>query len=286
MWINKKEIKNKIYSIKYVHKIIKSMEMISISKLKKFNNLLFYNNKYYNIIINLITNLDLIQNSNFYIKNNCIINNKFLFLIIFTDQGLCGNLNFNLIKKFLFYVNNNNINVNNVKLLLFGKKSISLIKYFRNFNCDIKFINYNFQSKTNIYNNLKIISNKIINFYNKFYFDKIFIVNNYLNKNKVKYNINQILPLNYLSEKFHYFRYYYETKKYILKENIFFKYISIKILNGILNNIVAEHFTRIFVMQGASKNSDILFNRLNIIYNKLRQYNITKEIIELVSTLN
>ncbi len=63
-------------------------------------------------------------------------------------------------------------------------------------------------------------------------------------------------------------------------------YINSKIYNCILNTMVSEHSSRIKIMKNASKNSENLFKNLYLLYNKRRQFEITKEITELVSTIN
>ncbi len=284
--INKKYLNNKKNSIKYFYKITKSMEMVSISKLKFLEIKLINNNLYNNFFLKLVNNLNFIKNNQFYLRNN-IFFNKILYLIIFTDQGLCGNLNINLFKKVINHIKIKKYFKNKIYFFLIGKK-INFINEFINLDWNIKIINYKFLIKK-IFNDNKYLHNlvnKIIDFYSINIRSKIYIVFNFLNKNKILNKIDKLLPINMLNKNIYYRNYIYEDCINIINNKVFFKYIDSKIYNSILKNYISENFSRILIMKNASKNSKNLYNKLNIMYNKLRQFNITKEILELISTLN
>ncbi len=283
--INKKNLKNKINIIKYAFKITKSIETISISKLKNLEIKLNNNNLYNNFFLKIINNINNINYNNYYF-NNILKFDKILYLVIFTDQGLCGNLNINLFNKIKYDIFNKNYIKKKIYIFLLGNKSNYLTKYFINLNLNIKIINYNISNEILLNNNTKIIYivKKIINFY-KLNKSKIYIVFNILKKFKNIILINKLLPIR-LIKKYNNINYIYENINYINIKNIIYKYIESIIFNSILNNLISENFFRIIIMKNASKNSENLFNNLNIIYNKIRQFNITKEIIELVSNLD
>ncbi len=129
--INKKNIKNKINSIKYIYKITKSMEMISISKFKNLYNKLLNNNIYYSLIKDLIVKKINIFNN--YLLKNFIKNKKLkkiLYLIICSDNGLCGNLNYNLMKKIYIHIKNKNYLNNKIIFFFIRKKKYIKFKLF------------------------------------------------------------------------------------------------------------------------------------------------------------
>ncbi len=284
--VNKKYLKNKINIIKYAFKITKSIETISISKLKNLEIKLINNNIYSNFFLKIIKNINLFDSNFFYFDNN-LSSNKIFYLIIFTDQGLCGNLNINLFNKIKLDIINKKYNYNKkIYFFLIGNKSNFLIKYFFNLNYKIKIINYNI-SNEKLFNDkvkLKFLIKKIIKIFN-INKSNIYIVFNLLKKFKVFVIINKILPI-IINKKKNKINYIYENINYLNIKNIFYKYIESIIFNSILNNLISENFSRIIIMKNASKNSENLYNKLNIVYNKLRQFNITKEIIELVSNLD
>ncbi len=285
--INKKYLKNRINITKYAFKITKSIETISISKLKNLENKLVNNNLYNNFLLKIINNIKFLDNYLFYFNKN-LNSSKIFYLIIFTDQGLCGNLNINLFNKVKLDIINKKYNNNKkVYFLLLGNKSIFLKKYIiNNLNFKVKIINYKISNEMLFNNKFKFIFliNKVISIYN-INKSNIYIVFNVLKKFKIINNINKLLPINCYKNKYN-INYIYENINYFNIKNIFYKYIESLIFNGVLNNLISENFSRIIIMKNASKNSENLYYKLNIMYNKLRQFNVTKEIIELISNLD
>ena len=64
----------------------------------------------------------------------------------------------------------------------------------------------------------------------------------------------------------------------LLKRNI-----STQIFRGLLENAASEQGARMTAMDNATRNAGDMINKLTIKYNRLRQANITKELIEIIS---
>ncbi|MBS0241755.1 MAG: F0F1 ATP synthase subunit gamma [Proteobacteria bacterium] len=69
-----------------------------------------------------------------------------------------------------------------------------------------------------------------------------------------------------------------EILGYLLKRNI-----STQIFRGLLENAASEQGARMTAMDNATRNAGDMINKLTIKYNRLRQANITKELIEIIS---
>ena len=65
---------------------------------------------------------------------------------------------------------------------------------------------------------------------------------------------------------------------YLLKRNI-----STQIFRGLLENAASEQGSRMSAMDNATRNAGDMINKLTIKYNRQRQANITKELIEIIS---
>ena len=61
------------------------------------------------------------------------------------------------------------------------------------------------------------------------------------------------------------------------------KHIEFQIYRMLLDSAAAEHAARMTAMEGATKNAGELIDALTLTYNRARQANITKELIEIVS---
>ncbi len=286
--LNKKNIKDKKNSVKYVNKIIKSMEMISVTRFKFLHKKLlsnyFYNDFYLDLIENKF-NFNNIEHIFFY-KKNIFFENIF-YLLISTNQGLCGNLNSNLFSKIINNIKENNFINRNIYLYIIGKKGLSILKILNKYSINYFLYKKNLLIK-NIFDILKndIVSD-IINFYKNKNNTLIYIVGNiFVNNYKFVPVLKKLLPIHFSKNKLYNINYIYEDNFYFLVDNLLVNYITSQIFNIMLNSMVSEYSFRISVMKNASKNIDDLFKKLDLMYNKLRQYNITKEIIELVSFLN
>ena len=59
--------------------------------------------------------------------------------------------------------------------------------------------------------------------------------------------------------------------------------ISAQIFRGLLENAASEQGARMSAMDSATRNAGEMIDKLNLRYNRLRQANITKELIEIIS---
>ncbi|WP_343189952.1 ATP synthase F1 subunit gamma [Buchnera aphidicola] len=279
-----KEIRNKIFSVENINKVTKTMEMISISKIKKIkfkiDNRFPYKNSIKRIINNIIscnleyTNKYLINNS--VIKNICII-------IISTDKGLCGSLNINLFKKILEQIKK--FYKFNIKLIVIGKKGINFFKSMNN-----NFIIKNFSLlEFSLSKCVTKILDIIIDMYNKKKFQKFFLASNkFINSMNFTPNIFQLLPFYNKNLHVNVYRkfswdYIYEPNSKFLLKTLFKKYLRSILYCKILENLYCEHSSRFFSMKQSSDNINNIIKKLKLTYNKSRQFTVTKEIIEIVS---
>ncbi len=69
-----------------------------------------------------------------------------------------------------------------------------------------------------------------------------------------------------------------EILNYLLPRNI-----SAQIFRGLLENAASEQGARMSAMDSATRNAGEMIDKLNLRYNRLRQANITKELIEIIS---
>ncbi|WP_343182540.1 ATP synthase F1 subunit gamma [Buchnera aphidicola] len=284
---NTKLIRNKIVSIKNTNKITKTMEMVAIAKLKNSKKKLLHSLSYLNNIKNIVSNF---CTSNIKYRNHLFIPRSIVktvaIIIITTDRGLCGNLNNNIFKKVnLFlekYIKKNVF----CKLYIFGMKGHM---YFKN--------KYKTCLKKNIFLNdqinpitLQPLIKKIITYYVNEKFDKLFIISNkYVSQVKQSPSFLQLLPiitkdsnnLNFLDSKK--WDYIYEPDETITTNYVLKKYILFQCLQCILENIVCEHSARMLTMKTATDNSKKIMHDLKVLYNKVRQYSITQELIEIIS---
>jgi F-type H+-transporting ATPase subunit gamma len=75
----------------------------------------------------------------------------------------------------------------------------------------------------------------------------------------------------------------YEPNEEEILADLLPRNISTQIFRGLLENSASEQGARMSAMDNATRNAGDMINKLTIKYNRLRQANITKELIEIIS---
>lgn len=115
--------------------------------------------------------------------------------------------------------------------------------------------------------------------------DQVFIVHNeFINTLLQEPRITQILPLikchgdaNYHSS------YIYEPASRDLLDTLMNRYIETQVYQAVVDNLACEQVARMMAMKNATDNSKEIIESLQLMYNKVRQATITREIAEVVS---
>jgi len=284
--ISTKEIKLNILSIQNTRKITHAMELISANKMNKiYHNLLHiirpYSTSFTEVIENILSAH--LEYQHPFLKKRNIKNIGFV--VISTDRGLCGNLNFQifkLLKKKIQIFKEKKINS---YLLIIGEKAK---EFFFSYE-DSLFYKINFNNIPKI-EDIQNLVNTIFDYFNKEKVDEIYILyNKFYNVMKHVPIYKRILPIQinqkkeiYKKEK-SYWDYIYEGNPKLLLEFIFSKYIYSQIYHSIIENLMCEHAARMLSMKNATENADEIINNLKLQYNKCRQFTITKELAEIIS---
>ncbi|WP_343188224.1 ATP synthase F1 subunit gamma [Buchnera aphidicola (Ceratoglyphina bambusae)] len=280
-----KEIRNNISGIKNTNRITKTMEMISISKMKKIYFRMNSSMSYYNLICKVVNNVKNInlEYKHIYLKKKIKV--KIICIIILsTDKGLCGNLNINLFSKVLSEIKKYSKKNIKVKLAIIGEKGIN---FFKLFSKNIIFKISNLKDIPS-FSKITIFLSNIIKLYKKNIVEKIYLAgNNFISSTFFKSSIFRLLPIykKLHKKKLNKFNwdYIYEPNSKFLLDILFKRYLEYTIYYKILENSSCEQSSRIFSMKQASKNSNDIIKKLQLMYNKSRQANVTKELIEIVS---
>ncbi|QCI20759.1 F0F1 ATP synthase subunit gamma [Buchnera aphidicola (Hyperomyzus lactucae)] len=278
-----KEIKDQISSVINTKKITKAMEMVAVSKMRKTEERMKSGRPYAEIIRKVIDHVvqGSLEYKHSYLENRDI--KRIGIIIISTDRGLCGSLNTNLFKQVLFKIQKfAKINIP-CDLILFGLKSLSVFKACgSNILSQVTHLGEN-PNVLELIKSVKIILEE----YQRQHIDKIFIAyNKFYNKMLQQPKIIQLLPLsrinlqNVSSKKWDYL---YEPESKLILDTLFNRYIESQVYQSILENIASEQAARMIAMKTATDNSANRIKELQLVYNKVRQANITQELTEIVA---
>ena len=119
--------------------------------------------------------------------------------------------------------------------------------------------------------------------------DRIYVVyNQFINAMTQKPIVSQLVPLSedtFASDGIqteHSWDYIYEPDVQTLLDGLLSRYIESIVYQAVLENIASEQSARMVAMKAATDNAGNLIDDLQLVYNKLRQAAITREISEIV----
>lgn len=291
---NLKTLKTRIASVKSTQKMTKAMKMVAASKLRRAKLAVEasrpYAEKIEELMQDLASNISLQQSADIRFSMMSGHNNKnktHLVVILSSDRGLCGGLNTATVKYTKNYIDSLVKDGKNVKIYTIGKKAYDQLKS----KYEDKIIKTNFGIfKNNIEFNMAVqISNEIIALFDKGQFDvcsviyskfKSAIAQDVIRKQLIPVDIkaakkkNVEAPINYG-----------ESEENLLHD-LLPRNLSMQIYNELLENSASEQGARMAAMEAATNNAGKMIKNLTLVYNRTRQANITKELIDIVSGAN
>jgi F-type H+-transporting ATPase subunit gamma len=275
-----KDIKRKIKSTKSIQKTTKAMQMISQARFARAQQKIIsarpYSQKIEQLLFNLLKKT---TTEHPFLKTGSVSNIGLL--VITSEKGLCGGYNTNILRKTLEYIQSTP--KTNFEIFVVGQKGRDFLKRNR--------ITYTYEY-FDVFKNLseelmifpEIIANEII---------KVFIEKKLASFNIIYTEfkslfsqtvmIKQLLPIEKKEVKELEFDYIYESDKEIIIDKLFNRYIKAQVYRILLEAYTSETAARRNAMQNATKNAEELIDDLTLYLNKLRQQQITKELIEIVS---
>lgn len=286
-----KEIKLKIQSVSNIKKITKTMEMVSVSKMKKTVGRVTASKEYAVKALQLLANLSLERN----IKHPILEQGKGeknLIVLFASNKGLCGGFNTNINKYLSEIVKKGK---REIEIVAIGKQAEKAAKRNK-LKIVASFIDFNEKTSSDELSTLKKVVLDLMQ--SGDYHETWMLYTEF--KSAVAYEpVNyQILPPNietlkrFFVEKDREERFDYKLKslsRYIVEpspeeviERVVPELLHASLFHAHLESQASEHSSRMFAMKNASDNANNLVDELTLAFNKARQAAITQEISEIV----
>jgi F-type H+-transporting ATPase subunit gamma len=297
---NLKILKTRIKSVRSTQKMTKAMKMVAASRLKKAKLAVEHSRPYAQKIKEMIVELaNNVRNRDNFSEKFPLLTGRstpqtYLLLVISSDRGLCGGLNSSTVKYTKNRVNQLIALGHQVKIFCVGRKAYEQIKI----PFGDKIIERNFGIFKNAidYKVADGIANKLVDLFAECKFDiceviyskfKSAIVQEQVASQIIPAKINvtsesEILEKNNLAES----PIVYEPSQDEVLQDLLPKNISMQIYNFLLENNASEHGARMAAMESATNNAGKMIKNLTLVYNRTRQANITKELIDIISGAN
>lgn len=273
-----KQIKNRIRSTENTKKVTGAMEMVSVAKLNRVEKDILSLRPFVfnlgNIMHNLIATSD---NATHPFLKNGESTGKICLCVITSDNGLCGVYNNNIIRTAEEFINARGSN--KVNLVCIGRKGFS---YFKKNNLNIlnTYIGMNGRYSQEIFAK---INNNLLDLFVSGAASQVYIAYTHFKTALIhEPRVEKILNIDRppVTES----RYILEPDIATILNKIVPEYISMKLKLIILEAFTAEHSARTIAMKTATDNARDLLQGLVLLRNKVRQANITQEIMEIISS--
>lgn len=277
-----REIRNKITSIKNTQKITRAMELVAASKMRKAQDRMATSRPYSTKIRKVIRHVAA-SHSEFrhpYLEQR----KKFKrigYVIVTSDRGLCGGLNINLFRAVLADMKKWDEQNIEIDLCLIGRKGEI---FFKQIGGNILAIAERLGDAPEIKDLIGIVK-VMLDLYDKGEIDCIYIASNeFINTMRQKPFIRQLLPLPMDEEELpgHWDYIYEPDSAEELLTLLLVRYIESQVYQAVIENIACFQAAQMIAMKNATENAGELIKDLELIYNKARQANITREIAEII----
>lgn len=284
-----KEVRNRITSVKSTQQITKAMKMVAAAKLRRAQNAIQDMRPYAEKLDGILRNLSVALKDEDY--NNVYAEERtperVLIVVVSSDKGLCGAFNTNVFRTATRLIDEKYDKAKasgKLEILAVGKKGA---EYFqrRDYKVISDFMEVQ-QGKEIPFVRVRGAAEFAMEGFVSGRFDRVEIVyNEFKNAATQILRTKQFLPVeapevdeNAAND----ISYLFEPDMLEIVEDLIPKSLKINFYKAVLDSNASEHGARMTAMDKATDNAGELLKDLKLSYNRARQANITKEILEIV----
>lgn len=282
-----RQIRRRIKSVKNTQQITRAMEMVSASKLKRSESMLFSSRPYAKKMAKLLGHL---AHSTcgyahpFFEKREI---NKIGVVIVTSDKGLCGSYNSNVIRVAESFLKRHKSS--DVKLILLGKKGA---EHFKKKEWEIV---HRVQDLGGKIDRVRVeeITGFVTDIFLRREVDEIHLIYTAFGSALVyKPTVEKFLNIEmdssishevHTEAEMHEIEYIFEPNPKDIMDILLPRYTVTKMHIILAEAFTSENSARMIAMKSATDNADEMVDNLTLVRNKLRQASITKEISEIVA---
>ena len=283
---NLKDLKTRINSVKSTQKITSAMKMVAAAKLRRAQEVAEagrpYSSRMQQVISGLATNANKSNAPELLVGREDV--KTHLLIVVSADKGLCGGFNGSIARQTRQEINRLENEGKSVLVYMVGKKAAD--------NLGREIFNKTFERIENLqgsnvdYNKVKGVAEKILLGFADNQFDQVSIIyNQFVNAITQNVVVAPLIPANVVGEQENesLVVYDYEPEQNELLELLLPRNITTQIFSALLESSAAELAARMTAMDNATRNAGDMIDSLTLVYNRTRQANITKELIEIIS---
>lgn len=283
-----KELRNRIASVKATQKITKAMQMVAAAKLRKAQmaaeSARPYSERMAKVMVNISAGMEGSENAPRLMAGTGS-DQTHLLLVATAERGLCGGFNSSIARLARDHARKLMADGKDVKILCVGKKGYDALKMEFS-NVLLKHITFR-EIKNIGFDQALQVSTQVLSMFDDGEFDVATLF-----YSEFKSVISQIPTAQQLipatvpvvedaeAEDVHY---EYEPGEEQILEDLLPRNISVQVFRAILENAASEQGARMSAMDNATRNAGEMIDKLTLSFNRQRQAQITKELIEIIS---
>ncbi|MGI9350143.1 MAG: F0F1 ATP synthase subunit gamma [Rhizobiaceae bacterium] len=285
-----KDLRNRIASVKATQKITKAMQMVAAAKLRKAQMAAEaarpYSERMAKVLANISAGMEGRDDAP-RLMTGTGSDQKHLLVVATAERGLCGGFNSSIARLARDKARELKSEGKEVAILCVGKKGFDALKM--EFNSIMHEV-ITFREIKNVgFNEANMVGHKILSMFDEGEFDVCTLF--YSEFKSVISQIpteQQLIPANVTSEEDEAssngdVAYEYEPDEEELLRDLLPRNVSIQIFRAILENGASEQGARMSAMDNATRNAGEMIDKLTLSFNRQRQAQITKELIEIIS---
>ncbi|MBB2973432.1 F0F1 ATP synthase subunit gamma [Mesorhizobium sp. RMAD-H1] len=283
-----KDLRNRIASVKATQKITKAMQMVAAAKLRRAQEAAEaarpYSQRMGAVLANIAQNVSGEDAPKLVTGTGS--DNVHLLIVCTAERGLCGGFNSQIARLARDHARKLLSEGKTVKIITVGKKGADILK--REFG-SLFIEHFNLREVKQIgFANADEIGRKVIALFDEGAFDVCTLF--YSEFKSVISQVPTALKLIPASaggetdaDSAKGALYEYEPDPSVILGDLIPRNISVQIFRALLENVAGEMGAKMSAMDNATRNAGDMINKLSITYNRQRQAQITKELIEIIS---
>jgi F-type H+-transporting ATPase subunit gamma len=285
-------LRSRLRGVKATQKITQAMKMVAAAKLKRATDRVHGMQPYVSALSELLQRcLAGVDAAEMNLLRQPANNDAPLYVVVGGERGLCGAFNGNLLRDARQSFRRHRSLGQNWKIICFGKKPYDgLIREFsNNFPASYEPTLWGRRPQLGGLNHVQaadLATQLVDGFVAGRYSSVTLLYNRFVSTMRQEPTHLQLLPLNLTSPDTNQLLvddFEYSDPRPVLLEKLLASYLAAQIYGVMLENAAGEQAARMVAMDNASRNAGKMISRLSLQYNRQRQSNITKEIIEIVS---
>lgn len=205
-----------------------------------------------------------------------------MILVATSDRGLCGPFNFSILREARKVIESSQAQGQTIKLISVGRKGKDVLTREYGDLLVESFVDLGHHRLH--FSDAQQIADRLITLFQDGMFDVCTLIYSRFKSAIVQeVTAQQIIPIAAEAPQPLTAIYEYEPNEESILRKLLPQNVAVQIYNGLLENAASEQGARMTAMDNASRNAEEIIRNLTLLYNRTRQSQITRELIEIIS---